>query len=145
MSRNNTKLSLPDRLTGPFDLAVGRWWDRGSQTTFEGPDGDRLFSRAELGAAMLDAALLAIEPVPAVRVGDPITGQADDDEPAVLQLGVEDEAANAVGSFKVCPICLKANPCDRHSLAVQIKALDEPEHLQQLIDAGEGGPGAVRS
>jgi hypothetical protein len=133
-------LSLPDRLIEAFDLTVGRWWDRGSQTTFEGPDGDRLFSRAELGAAMLDAALLAIGPVPAVRVGDPITGQADDEEPAVLQLGVEDEAARPVGLFKVCPICLKANPCDRHSLAVQIRALDDPEYLESLVPPTDLGP-----
>lgn len=57
----------------------------------------------------------------------------------VLVLGVEDETATPVGRFERCPICLKANPCDRHSLAVQIRALDDPEYLEQVAERPAAG------
>lgn len=53
----------------------------------------------------------------------------------VLVLGVEDEAAPAgPGLMGKCPVCLTANPCARHSYADQIRALDDPEYLAQLVE-----------
>lgn len=52
-------------------------------------------------------------------------------EPEILQLGVEDEAASPDLMAK-CPVCMCANPCARHSYAQQIRALNDPEYLDQL-------------